>query len=238
MKIELLYGLLPVIFFPLTAIALAIISRKIGSLVVSFYRQMILFIVGVPIVFLEHSFFERVILNIEAILLTGIFGSVYLFSVFKSCDYLEVNQSRVLNIVWRILLSVWVWLYLLSENITIERTIWIAILLVGILWYLFVKNENTVPKYNLWLWVIINMVSSITFIWSQYYLQQYSSNFSGIESAYLLEIGSLPFLLLFIVLLWKIKELQKVKYLSKLDKNILLFGSIGVMIWSYGLALS
>lgn len=238
MQFELLYGFIPVIIFALTSITLVIISRQIGSFVVSFYRQIIVWIVGVPVLFLSGDFFLRVSQNSTDILLSWMFGSLYLFSIFKSCDYLEVNQSKVLNIVGRLLLTVVVWIVILGESMSLERTMWIVILILWISGYLFIKNENKVVRYNLWLGIFINILSAFAFVWGQYYFKKFVWNFSPLESAYLLEVGSIPFLFIFLLWLWKIKDMKKVNILSTKDKWLLFVGSATVLIGSYWLAMS
>jgi len=73
MNIYLFYALLPLVIFPLTGVLLAKAARNIGSLLVTFLRQIILLFIGLPIIFLDPQFFTGLASYYKEILLSGFF---------------------------------------------------------------------------------------------------------------------------------------------------------------------
>jgi len=170
--------------------------------------------------------------------MSWLFGSLYLFSVFKSADYIEMIQGRVINVVVRILFSVLIGILVIGEVLNIFEVIWIAIILIGISLYLKVKNENTLKNYNLPVWIWISTIWGMLFVGSQYYFSIYAKAFPPLSSAYLLELSSIPFLFLMLLIFCGKKEFRKFKTLTKSDYKRLFVWSAPVLLWSYGLAQS
>lgn len=172
------------------------------------------------------------------ILLSGLFGSAYLFCVFKSADYIEMIQWRVINVVVRVLFSIIVWVFIIGEVVNIYEAIGIAIMLLWISLYLKLHNENSLTHYNLPIWVAISTIWWILFVASQYYFSIYAKVFTPLSSAYLLELSSIPFLFaMILVFQWK-KEFLKLNKLGSTDIKKLFLWSAPVLIGSYWLAMS
>jgi len=236
MNIYLLYALLPLIIFPLTGVLLAKVSRKIWSVLTTFMRQIVLLFIGIPIAFMDPDFFNGIISYHREILLSGLFGAVYLFIAFKSCDYIEVIQTRVINVTVRIFTSIFIGVAIIWEAINFKEIIWVIIILLGISLYLKVKNDNTLPKYNLPLGVAISALWGMLFVGSQYYFSIYAKAFEPLTAGYILELWSIPFLIVMLVLTTKKKEILKVFHLSKKSYGLIFLWSAPALIGSYGLA--
>lgn len=239
MNIYLLYALLPVIIFPLTGVILAKASREIGSMRAWLLRQVILLIIGLPIMFFSASFFLDVKQYYLEIFLSGLFGSLYIFCMLKSCDYIEVIQARVITMIVRILISIVVWILFIGEVISTMDVVWIVTILVWISLYLKIKNDNVLPKYNLPLWLAISIIAGMLFIGSQYYFSVYAQAFSPLTAAYVLEVAAIPFLMMMIYIIHGYKGLENT-FLHTSWKNlkVLFFWSAPVLLGSYGLAQS
>ena len=238
MTIYLLYALLPLIIFPLTGTILIQVSRKLWSSLTSFIRQICLLLVWLPLIFFDPEFFKLSRQYLPEILLSGLFWSTYLLSVFKSADHIEMIQWRVINVVARVLFSLIIWILIIGEVVNLYEVIGITIILVWISLYLKIHNENSLKNYNLSLWVAISIIWWFLFVSSQYYFSIYAKAFEPLSSAYLLELSSIPFLFIMILLFqWK-KEFSKMKKLSSDDIKKIFLWSAPVLIWSYWLAQS
>ena len=238
MSIYLLYALLPLIVFPLTSVFLAKVSRQIGSLLTTFLRQIFLLFIGLPIIFITPDFFSELLWYWKEFLLSWLFGSLYLYSVFKSCDYIEVIQGRVVNVIVRVLFSIVIGVLVLGEVLNMYEILGITMILVGISLYLKIKNENTLPQYNLPLWVGLNMIWGILFVGSGYYFSIYAQGLPPLMAAYMLELASIPFLIVTILLTDMRKDMKKILRLASEHCKLLLFGTVPVLLGSYGLAQS
>ena len=238
MNIYLLYALLPLIIFPLTGVIMAKVSREIGGIVTSLLRQLWLLVIGAPIIFLIPNFVGNFSLYYKEIFAAWFFGSMYLFTVFKSCDYIEVIQWRVINVCSRVLFSIVIGLLIIGEYLSIWDVGGIAIILLWISLYLYIKNENTLPKYNLTLWVSMSIIWWILFVWSQYYFSVFAKEVHPVTAWYFLEIWSIPFLMILLLSTQWINSFKKLTSLTKQQYIYSFFGSAPVIIGSYWLAVS
>ncbi len=238
MSIYLLYALLPLIIFPLTSVFLTKLSRKTGSLLTTFLRQISILIFGIPIVFLTPDFFLLLWGYWKEVFISWIAASLYLYCVFKSYDHVELLQWRVVNVVSRILISLLVWIAIIGESLNIYQVLWVIIILVWISFYLKVKNYNILPDYNLPLWVALSFVGAIFFVMNGYYFSIYAQEFSPFMSAYILEISSIPLLTCMVFLSKAKADFIKLRTFSLSDYRLLFFGSVPALIGSYGLAMA
>ncbi len=238
MSIYLLYALLPLIVFPLTSVFLTKLSRETGSLLTTFLRQISILVFWIPIIFLTPDFFTLVIKYGKEIFISGIWASLYLYSVFKSYDHVELIQWRVVNVISRVLISVAVWMIILWEKLSFYQSMGVCIILIGISFYLKIRNENTLPKYNLMLWVTLSILGAGFFVMNWYYFSIYAQEFPPFMSAYVLEISSIPLLICMVLLSKERDNFKRVFNFSLNDWRLLLWWSIPALLWSYWLAMS
>lgn len=238
MNIYLLYALLPLVIFPLTGVIMVKVSREIGSLLSTFLRQITLLLVWIPIIFMNPGFIADFVIYHREILLSWFFWSLYLFSIFKACEYIEVLQWRVINVTSRIVTSIVVGLLFIWEKLSIWDIVWIIVILLWISMYLYIKNSNVLPKYNLPLWVAISAGWWMLFVGSQYYFSIYAKAVSPVSAAYMLELWSIPFLMIMILLTVKIKNIKKLFSLPLQKYQLVFLWSAPALLGSYWLAVS
>lgn len=238
MNIYLLYALLPLVIFPLTSVFLTQVSRKTGSILTTFLRQVVLLVFGIPIIFFTPDFFSLLWTYWKEVFISGLFGCLYLLCVFKSYDYVEIVQWRVINVVSRILFSLLVGILILGEVLNIYQAIGVVIMLAWISLYLKIKNENILPKYNLPLGVAINILGAVFFVANGYYFSIYAKEFSPFMAGYILEISSIPLLMAIVLCTDTKNDFWKILDFSCKDWKLLLLWSVPALFGSYGLAQS
>jgi hypothetical protein len=144
----------------------------------------------------------------------------------------------VINVISRVIFSIIVWVLIIGEFVSIWDIVWVVVILLWISLYLYINNDNVLPKYNLPLWVGMSIIWWMLFVGSQYYFSIYAQQVPPLTAWYMLEIGSIPFLVL---LLYISKWSQSFKKIFTLTKNqyILSFlGSTPVLVGSYWLAVA
>jgi len=82
MDFDSLYIFLPIILWPLVAVLFTKISRANGSLLLSFYRQLGITLVGLPLLFFLPIPYDLINDYMLEIVLANFFGSLYVFVTF------------------------------------------------------------------------------------------------------------------------------------------------------------
>lgn len=239
MTINSLLILLPIICWPLATVLLTRFSREKWSLQTVIYRQIWITVLWSPILFLlSSSDLEILKLHLDSVFLTSLFWSLYIFMVFLWFDYLPVWISRLFTIISRILLSLFLWYFFLSEYIWFNDFIWLIILFLGLIVLSFDKINNLHLKRNNILYgIIISILNWLLFWLSLYYFKIYSEWVNPIVSWYIME--SLDVFLLFIFAI-VFSFYHKRNYFTAPKKEFLKIFFIApiALIWSIWLAFS
>jgi drug/metabolite transporter (DMT)-like permease len=197
--INFIYLLIPFIFSTLHSIILTKYSRNEWSLQIAFYRQLWIILVWIPLFFFLPFEFKILIENISTILITSIIWATFLFLNFKSLDYIPVAIWKVFQTAMRILITILIWMILLSENINLIQIVWIFLLILWI--FSLLRKWSFSIK-----WISLSIISWIVVAINWYFFVLYSKSFSPLIAGYILEFFNWLFLLLFLLLSSFIKD--------------------------------
>jgi len=239
MDLNYLYILLPIICWPLATVLLTKFSRNKWSLQTVLYRQITIFLVWIPLLFLISKTDILLIQeNLLSVFLASFFWSIYIFSVFMAFDYLPIWISRVFTITSRLLLSLFIWYFVLFENIWLIDLLWLIVLL---LWFYLLSKDKInnlhLKKKNIFFWIIISLANWILFGLSIYFFKIYSSGVNPLVSAYILESIDIILLSIF-ALIFSIKNNKNYFKIGKNDFIKILLISPIALLWTYWLAKS
>ncbi len=239
MDLNYLYILLPIICWPLATVLLTKFSRNKWSLQTVLYRQITIFLVWIPLLFLISKTDILLIQeNLLSVFLASFFWSIYIFSVFMAFDYLPIWISRVFTITSRLLLSLFIWYFVLFENIWLIDLLWLIVLL---LWFYLLSKDKInnlhLKKKNIFFWIIISLANWILFGLSIYFFKIYSSGVNPLVSAYILESIDIILLSIF-ALIFSIKNNKNYFKIGMNDFIKILLISPIALLWTYWLAKS
>jgi len=233
MDLNIIYLILPFLFYSLQFAILTKYSRTEWSMQIAFYRQFWIALVWIPLFYWFPLDFNILWNNIFYILLTSLIWAVYLYSNFKSLDFVPVAVSSVFQTVSRILLTILTGVLLLSDKVNLYQWIWIILLLIGV--FVLLSKE----KFNK-TWIILSIFWWVLLVANWYYFSLYSKSFNPITAGYLLEFFNGVFLLF--LLIWKsLKEKKWIKNSFKIKSKtfwIILASSPLVLIWSWAISKS
>ncbi len=185
-----LYVLLPIILWPLTVVFFTKISRKVGFLSLSFFRQLGIFIVGLPLLII-FPIPNQMFLNYwSEIFIATLTGAIYIFLTFLGFNYLPVGYSRIFTTISRVFISIGIGFFLLGETLSNLQIIGLIFILLGVI----LLKPSTIDvshldKKNQILGIGISILAGIIFSISLYYFKIYSSNINPIIAAYSIEVG-------------------------------------------------
>lgn len=230
---DIIYLIIPFIFYSLQFTILTKYSRTEWSMQVAFYRQLGIFLVGLPLLYFFPIDFNLLMENITPILITSLIWAVYLFINFKSLESIPVAIWIVFSTTSRILLTILVWILIFSDVINIYQWIWVILLLIWVLSLL--KKWNFDKK-----WIILSIIWWVLLVWNWYYFLQYNESFNPIIAGYILEVFNWIFLigLLIIQSIYKKRSLKKSFKIKLKSFWIILASSPLVIIWTSAVAKS
>ncbi len=192
---NIIYLIIPVVFYMLSSIILTKFSRTKWSLSISFYRQLTIFIVWLPLLYffpIDFSIFKENLLNI---LLTSSIWAVYLLLLFKSYNYIPVAIGSAFSLTSRILLTILIWIILVWDSLNLYQSLSVITLIIWILLLLKIKDRFKLS------WILLPIIWGWVFVINWYFFLKYSPNFHPIIAGYILEVFNGLFLLL--ILIWK-----------------------------------
>ena len=76
----------------------------------------------------------------------------------------------------------------------------------------------------------------VLFVGSQYYFSIYAKEFPPLTAGYILELGSIPFLIMMIFIVNTKKDIHKIFHLPLKSYGLIFLGAAPVLLGSYGLA--
>jgi drug/metabolite transporter (DMT)-like permease len=233
MDLNIIYLLLPSLFYSLQLAILTKYSRSEWSMQVAFYGQFWIMLVWLPLFYYFPLDFNILCGNIFYILLTWILWSIYLYLKFKSLDYVWVAVDSVFLTIARISLTILTGILLLSDSINLYQGIWIIALFIWVFALLLKEKFNKT-------WIILSILWWIFLVANWYYFTIYSKNFNPIMAGYILEFFNWVFLVF--LLIWKsIKEKKSLKKSFKIKLKtfwVILASSPLVLIWSWAISKS
>lgn len=239
MNLNYLYILLPIIFWPLVTILLTKFSREKWSIQTVLYRQVAILLFWAPILFfINESDLEILKSNLDSVFLASLFWSIYISLTFFWFHYLPVWISRVFSITSRVILSLFLWVFILWENIFFIDIVWFFIMFIWLIYLSFQKVDNLhLKKKNILLWVLISTLNGVLFWLSIYYFKIYSVWMNPIVSAYILESTDIILLTIFALLFSFHKKINYFKIWKNDFLKIILISPVALL-WSIWLAIS
>jgi drug/metabolite transporter (DMT)-like permease len=233
MNFDILYLILPFLFYSLQFVILTKFSRNEGSMQIAFYRQLWIVLIWLPLFFFFSIDFNLVWKNIWYILLTSGIWAFYLFVNFKSLDYVPVAIQSVIQTTSRILLTIITWVLLLSDKINFNQ--WIAIILLIFWIFLLFKKEKFDKK-----WIFLSVLWWLLLVANWYYFIMYSKQFDPIIAGYILEFFNWLFLFLILFFQWfsKNNSLEKSFKIKAKSFWVILATSALPLIWSIAISKS
>jgi len=235
MELWYLYFLLPTILFPIAATINVANGRKIGSQKMSMYRQITLAIIGSPIIFLLLEKWEAIQKHAILLVLCWWFWALYLSSSFYAMNLTSVWVSRTFVAISRTISAFIIWYTLFHESISFYDFIgiWIIFLWFALFYRVF---ESSFSKADI-IWITISLIWWVIFSTNTLVFKTFASDFPWIEAAYLLEVTSVWFLILWQLLRHK-WNLKKSFWVDKKTLWILFFTAPLILAASYGAAKS
>lgn len=155
-NINIIYLILPFLFYSLQFAILAKYSRSEWNIQVAFYRQLWIALVWIPLFYFFPIDFNLILDNAFLILLTSLIWAIFLFINFKSLDYVCVPVQSVLQTATRVLWTIVVWILFLSDKVNMYQSILIFVLLIWISTLLQKAKFNKIWIYlSLWWWLLL-----------------------------------------------------------------------------------
>ena len=230
---------LPIVFWPLTWVIVAKYGRKIGSIKTAFYRQLTIILFWSPILYFLISYKSWALYAHRFdICIASISGAIFLITNILSSNLLPFAITRIFYDSTRIVASITIWYFLLSEIVSKTDIVWIIILFAWFYAFSFTKIENTHLKIkNIPLGVGVSILNGFLFIVSIYYFKLYSQDFTPLESAYILEGVNGSFLFIYLLFLYFLKHENHFQ-IEKKDFLLLLSLSPFALLASFGLAMA
>ncbi len=230
---NILYLILPFLFYSLQFAILTKYSRSEWSMQIAFYRQLWIILVWLPIFYFFPINFTILSENIWFIILTSLIWAFYLLVNFKSLDYVPVAIQSVIQTTSRILLTILTWVLLLSDKINLYQWAWIILLLIWV--FLLFKKEKFDKK-----WIYLSVLGWVLLVANWYYFVMYSKSFDPIVAGYILEFFNWIFLLFILIWKWFLKN-NSLKNSFKIKNKsfwIILATSPLPLIWSIAISKS
>ena len=230
-----LYFLLPLILFPATSVLSVALGRKIGSQKMSLYRQGTIIILGIPLLFWILEKFELLKIHYMNLILCGVFWALYLSTAFYAMNLTSIWISRSFLAVSRTITGFILGYVLFREYISLYDIGGLIIIWLG--FYLSFKYKWEHFSIRDIKGILFSLIAGIFFTINTLIFKLYAKDFSPLESAYLLESTSFPFLLIASILIhkWDIKKSFKID----IKKIWVIFLTAPlILLASYGLAES
>ena len=235
MNLWYLYFLLPLIIFPATAVLSVSLWRKIGSQKMSLYRQGTIIILWIPLLFWILQQWELLEKHAFNLVLCGLFWALYLSTAFYAMNLTSVGVSRSFLAVSRTITGFVLGYALFREHISLSDIGWLVIIWLG--FYLSFRYKGEHFSMRDMKGIVFSLIAGVFFTVNTLIFKLYAQDFSPLQSAYLLESTSLPFLLCMSLLMHK-GDVKKAVSIDIRKIGVIFLTAPLILLASYGLAES
>ncbi|NUJ98193.1 EamA family transporter [Candidatus Gracilibacteria bacterium] len=195
-----IYLIIPLIFYPLSAVLLSKYARDIGARKIAFYRQLTMFLWGIPFLPFIISYKDIYILEWKNILLASFFGALYVIFVFFASNLLPFMVAKIFFEPSRTIVAFIIAYFLFSETFSFIDIIGIIFIFIGFFIFSFSKIDVSHLKLkNISLGIFISLFNGIVFSFSGYFFKLYGAKFPPLLASYTLETINGVFIFLFLL---------------------------------------
>jgi drug/metabolite transporter (DMT)-like permease len=197
---NIIYLIIPLIFYPLNTIFLSKYARDIGARKIAFYRQFTIFLWWLPFLPFIFQYKDIFILEWKNILLASFFWAFYVILSFFSSNLLPFMVAKLFFEPSRTIFSFIVAYFLFSETFSFVDIIGIIFMFLWFFIFSFSKIDVSHLKLkNISLGIFVSVLNGIIFCFGWYFFKIYGAKFPPMLASYTLESVNGIFILIFLL---------------------------------------
>ena len=215
--------------YTLSLILISLFVKKLSSTKISIFRQVGIFLCGIPLLFFLDINFFLIFQNFLVFLLSAVFGALNIFLTFYSFKTIEVSITNFIKRLSIVIFGFLIGVVFFSESITINFIIGLILIFISFYFILLEKKVFKTSKSNNLVNFVFPILAGLSFSISMYFFKLYPKDFHPLLNAYILEtiIGTL----IIIFSLLKTKNIKKIKETFSIEiKDLIKFILFGLLI--------
>jgi len=212
---NIIYLLLPLIFYPLSWVLLAKYARNVWAKKVAFYRQLTMFFCGIPFLPFIISYKDVFLLEWKNIFLASLFWGIYVILNFVSTNLLPFMVSKIFFDPSRTIIAFLIAYFFFAESFNFFDIIGIIFLFVGFFIFSFSKIDiRHLKLQNIPFGISVSIFNGLLFTLSIFYFRLYGEHLPSILASYVLEVSN-GIVIFFFLLLFSVFEKENNFYIEK-----------------------